>query len=542
MSAAGFSSTLALAGAVGRLSAVRTGAGRRSIEAFMGIYLPQHTAEPFGPMHRELFALLERASELRGMRLAIAAPRGHAKSTLVSLAFVLWVIVYALEDYILILSDTADQASNLLSIVKNELETNPRLREDFPAACAVPPVHARPARWRKGEIITASGIKVTALGVDSKIRGRRHNQHRPGLIIVDDCENDESVRSPEKRKNLCEWFERAVLKAGTPKTTTIVMGTIFHYASLLAKLTDPERSPGWESRVYKAVLSFAERRDLWDRWEGIYTGRERYLDRFGPGAAESFYAAHQPEMLRGASVLWPERESYYKLMTVRLCEGRASFDSEKMNQPGATGDGCFLESDFVYWDLEFKDEGALLASFPPGVRYFGALDPSLGKAGNNHDDSAIITVARHPKTGVLYVLDADIRKRRPDEIIAAAIAYQRRRGYRGFAVETNQFQEFLADELIKRSRAQGVPVPVRPVHHSTDKLGRMQGLQPLITSGQVRLCRRHVTLLEQLRQFPHAAHDDGPDALEMAVQLGSRYREQAGLAVVHTFDSIAQWR
>ena len=53
--------------------------------------------------------------------------------------------------------------------------------------------------------------------------------------------------------------------------------------------------------------------------------------------------------------------------------------------------------------------------------------------------------------------------------------------------------------------------------HSTDKVGRIKSLQPLIASGRIRFSKKHRLLLEQLRQFPKAAHDDGPDALEMAV-------------------------
>ena len=84
----------------------------------------------------------------------------------------------------------------------------------------------------------------------------------------------------------------------------------------------------------------------------------------------------------------------------------------------------------------------------------------------------------------------------------------------------NQFQEFLGDELVKRSRAAGVEVPVHKITHTTDKLLRIQTLQPLVSSGGIRFSRRHAALLEQLRQFPHGAHDDGPDALEMAVEAG----------------------
>lgn len=507
---------------------IRVAAGQTSLRRFMQVYLPEYAKVPFSRMHHEMFAHLGEARTRRGLRLAIAAPRGHAKSTVVSLGYVLWCIVYQVENHILLLSDTADQAASLLSYVKHELETNVDLRADFPQACAVPPVHARPARWRKGDIITGNGVKVTALGVDSKVRGRRHNQHRPGLIIVDDAENDESVRNPEQRQRLSEWFDRAVLKAGTAETNTIVMGTIFHYASLLARLTDPERSPGWTGLVYRAVEVFADRTDLWDRWESVYAGREEIEGASGPVAAQAFYEANEQAMLEGSRVLWPAREDYLALMKLRLCDGRASFDSEKQNQPGATGDCCFMESDFVFWDGhgpgQFGTEEELLSSLTPGYRFFGACDPSLGKAGNNRDDCGLITVVKDLNTKVIYVLDADIRKRRPDEIIAAVIEYHRRRGYIHFSIETNQFQQFLADELIKRSRAAGCPVPVWGVHHSTDKLGRMQKLQPLISSGRVRLSRRHVTLLEQLRQFPHAAHDDGPDALEMAVEKADRYR------------------
>ena len=72
-------------------------------------------------------------------------------------------------------------------------------------------------------------------------------------------------------------------------------------------------------------------------------------------------------------------------------------------------------------------------------------------------------------------------------------------------------------QLERRSRQAGAYIPIRGINNTTDKLGRIQRLQPLISSGTLRFSRRQVTLLEQLRQFPMGAHDDGPDALEMAV-------------------------
>ncbi|MCB9854665.1 MAG: phage terminase large subunit [Phycisphaerales bacterium] len=68
-----------------------------------------------------------------------------------------------------------------------------------------------------------------------------------------------------------------------------------------------------------------------------------------------------------------------------------------------------------------------------------------------------------------------------------------------------------------RSLRAGPYLPVEPIVHTTDKIGRIQSLQPLVRSGTLKFSRRHTQLLEQLRLFPKAKHDDGPDALEMAV-------------------------
>ena len=48
-----------------------------------------------------------------------------------------------------------------------------------------------------------------------------------------------------------------------------------------------------------------------------------------------------------------------------------------------------------------------------------------------------------------------------------------------------------------------------------DKLLRIESLQPHMANGLILLRPEHRVLLEQLRHFPHADHDDGPDALQM---------------------------
>ncbi len=99
-------------------------------------------------------------------------------------------------------------------------------------------------------------------------------------------------------------------------------------------------------------------------------------------------------------------------------------------------------------------------------------------------------------------------------------SYHEMRNYTFFAIEDNQFQSVLVSHVRERVR-RGRPVPVRGRTHTTDKIARVQRLQPLVAAGKIRFSRRHRLLMEQLLQFPHGAHDDGPDALEMAVEASS---------------------
>lgn len=492
-------------------------AGFSSLLAFARLYFPQHLRKPPSRMHEELYPLLDRLIAEPGARVAVAAPRGSAKSTLVSLLFVIWCICYRRKRFIVIISDTAEKASGFLDEVKQELVSNRALIEAFPDACERGGHFPRPPRWRTGEIVTNNGVRVLAQGWGQNLRGQRHGAHRPDLILLDDVESADNTHSSEMRQKVDAWFNRTVLKAGTKNTHVIVVGTIQHYDSLLARLTDPAKSPTWRSRIYRSISKWSANADLWQKWTSILRKRETYGGGEGAEAARTYFEDHSSAMLEGTEVLWPEMEDYYTLMLMRETEGPAAFDAEKQNEPVNPEDCFFLEEDFVFWDDRWPNEETLIAHLGTNAQFIGACDPSLGREGKHADDSAIITLLRDNKSGTLYVVDADIARRKPDRILETILEYQRIRKYRRFAFEANQFQSFLADELKRRSSEAKLYLPVEPVTHTSDKDGRIQSLQPLVRSGTLQFHRRHTQLLEQLRYFPKASHDDGPDALEMAV-------------------------
>ena len=479
-------------------------------EYFVQNYFPHYVRSPHkSQLHEYLFgtlpALLRRPENALE---ADAAPRGEAKSTMVTQLFSLWCIVTGKKHYIVIVMDSIDQAYPMLEAIKAELEFNPRLKTDFPEACGQGRV------WQSGTAVTANDVKIQVAGSGKKLRGLRHGPYRPDLVVLDDIENDEAVRNPDMRDKLEGWLKKTVLHLGGvgQKFDVVYIGTILHYDSVLNRTLN---NPMWHSARFKAMLKWPDNMALWDEWETIL----RNNGKAGEAMAQAFYEAHEAEMTAGAQTSWAAR-GVLDLMKIRARDGHAAFDSELQNDPVSGEDAVFAH---ILDKCFYKP-----SEIPPDAVRFGALDPSLGKAGASRDPSAILVGAFDRKTGILYVEVAQIKKRLPDLIIEDVIALQAKHKCKVWAVETVQFQEFLKTELVKRSAARGIPVPARAVKPITDKLLRIESLQPHIANGLIKFDANHTALLDQLRHFPKAAHDDGPDALHMLWMLatsGSRAQE-----------------
>ncbi|MFA7254679.1 MAG: phage terminase large subunit [Candidatus Omnitrophota bacterium] len=367
--------------------------------------------------------------------------------------------------------------------------------------------------------MTKNDVNVVAMSPGKQARGMRNREVRPSLIILDDAETDEKIQSAEQYDKIHDWFTKTVLKLGSAETNIIVAGTIHHYNSLLAQYVNEKSNPDWIKRIYRSVISWSINPQLWEKWAKIYHYHEAFNGEDGPAAAAEYFEAHRDAMLEGTKVLWPEYKSYYELMKMRESGGHASFDSEMQNEPVNPAECDFNLDEAYFWDDRFGSLQELLSSLEGHCKIYGACDPSMGKQQRRGDYSAIVVVAKDTNSGALYVILADIARRKPDETIDAVLAHYQSLDCSRFSFETNQFQEFMKDELEKRGKARGVYPAIEGVKHASDKQLRIQSLQPLVKNGSIQLSRKHRTLLEQLKYFPKASHDDGPDALEMAVSL-----------------------
>jgi predicted phage terminase large subunit-like protein len=466
-------------------------------------YLPNHFAKPPSAMHEWLGAQLEQFRENRGTKLNLIGPRGSAKSTIATLCYVLRVAVEGWEPYVWIVSDTRPQAQLHLDGVKSELTSNQLLARDYPRA------FGRGRAWRAAAVQLRNGVVIEAFGTGQRSRGRRRGHYRPTLIVCDDLQNDSHISSPTQRAATRRWFHGTLTKAGTKDTNIINLATALHREALALEL---HAAAGWTSARFPAIKTWPTQIALWNEWETIYS------DAGNPQAkqlAREFYESHKPDMDAGAVVLWESVEDLYALMQMRVESGRTAFEREKQGSP--------IDPEVCEWPDAYFAEHIWFESWPTELLIRAiALDPSKGRDARRGDYSAYVLVGIEP-SGMIYV-EADMARRPTPQMVSDGAALCGRFRPDAFGVEANQFQELLCDELAAEFSRQGVShILPAAIHNHVGKLVRIRRLGPYLSQHRLRFLSRSAStklLVDQLRDFPAGAHDDGPDALEMAIRLG----------------------
>src|SRR3989344_4310402 len=211
-----------------RDKSVRRAIVKRSHKFFFYYYFGHYIEFPIAPLHEELFYLTEHDDH---SMLVVSAFRNSGKSTLLSLSFPIWSIIGNKAKYILLISENQQKAQTLLSHIREELNDNELLKRDLG------PFREERIGWNSVSLtINNYGSKITSASTEQSIRGLRHRNHRPDLIILDDCESQDFVRKEENRNKLSSWLSGDVVPAGHTYTKIIVIGSMLHPDSLIPRL------------------------------------------------------------------------------------------------------------------------------------------------------------------------------------------------------------------------------------------------------------------------------------------------------------------
>lgn len=463
-------------------------------------HLPAYATLPFSRMHARIAADLDAALDQRGSWLAYPGPRGVGKSVILEAA-VMRAALEGWEPYILYASESLPLAQTHLESIRRELEDNATLAEAYPSSYGPGPT------WHQERLQLRNGVVIEPIGTSTALRGRRNRTDRPSMIVLDDPQGDKGIYSAREREKALTWFDGTLMRAGSPDTNVVCIGNNLHRECIVSVVS---QRPTWRGETFRTIEEWPDRMDLWGQWEAILTdGADPEREK----KALAFYVTHALEMTKGAKLLWSERFPLYDLMVERADSGHAAFERERQSNP--------ISPDLTEWPEDAFAGNLYFDEWPANDVRVIAIDPSKGKDAKRGDYSAIVSLAVGRHDGLLYV-DADLARRPGDQIFADALTHWQHFRPHTIGMESVGFQEWGRDELQRQAVERKLILPVTAIEADAPKIVRIRRLTPYVTNRRLRFKRGGKgvrLLLDQLRDFPAGAHDDGPDALEMAVRL-----------------------
>jgi hypothetical protein len=148
-----------------------------------------------------------------------------------------------------------DLASDLTAYIYLELCYNERIRHDFGRLVR--------ENWSADDFVTMNDVRLKARGRQQRLRGLKHRQHRPDLVICDDMENDANAKSLERNRDLLRWIKTAVLGCIDVGGNLFILGTPLGRKGALHTMVTSSAEPWvhWERKVYRAITADGE--SLW---------------------------------------------------------------------------------------------------------------------------------------------------------------------------------------------------------------------------------------------------------------------------------------
>lgn len=431
-----------------------------TIYGFAGSVLAKNFDSPVSSplFHREMWKMCLSDHKY----VAIAAPRGHAKSTAITHTFTLFSILFRTDDYVLIISDTEGQAKEFLHNIATELSENEELRHLF----KVKKFLRETATDVICEMEDGHKFRLVARGSEQKLRGLLWRGKRPSLVIGDDLENEELTANEDRREKFRRWFFGAVVPLVRRTGKIRIVGTVLHFDSLLERLLN---NKSWHSKRFRA-----------------------HNDDF-------------------SQILWPEMKSKEDLLALRqmyVDEGfPEGYAQEYLNEPIDASTAFIRMADL----REATDEHL----YQPGDYIIG-VDLAISQA-KRAARTAIVTVKVNEKRELIVV---DVLKGRWDSktIISELFNSVRRCGesLRTVIMERDKVEKalgpFIRDEMAK----QALFFNISSVVPSGDKLQRARPLQAMLRSGYVYFDKNaewYPDLETELLRFPKGQYRDQVDAL-----------------------------
>lgn len=417
--------------------------------------------------------------------VAIAAPRGHAKSTAVTLGYGLATLLFRERKFMLLVSDTEAQASLFLGNIKNTLQNNEQLIELFGLKKNSQGL-VQFVKDSETDIVVEFNdghrFRIIAKGAEQKLRGLLWNNSRPDIIIGDDMENDELVMNKERRDKFRKWFTNALLPCRSDKGIIRLVGTILHMDSMLENLM-PKRYD--KATVEEPLRWYSTKRTMWKSVK---------------------YRAHTDDF---SQLLWPQKKSPEEFKMLRSEAVRIGnpdgYSQEYLNIPIDESSTYFKRADF----LPLRD-----ADTSRPVRYYITAD--LAISDKETADYSVFVVGAVDEDKRIQIRNVIRERMDGREIVDCILALQKLYEPEAIGIEEMQVSKaigpFLREEMIKNNNY----ITLYPLKHGgKDKITRARSIQARMRAQGCKFDKQgdwYQTFEDELMRFPRDKHDDQVDA------------------------------
>lgn len=423
---------------------------------FAKVMFPERFYRPFSSLHKVIFDAIDDPIH---QKVLIMAPRGFGKTSTCTIGYPARNIVYGHKKFIVPISATSKSAILQSENLKRELLQNPSVEAMFGPQ--------KTDSWSKEEWISSQGSMIMPRGAGQQVRGLLHGSSRPDLIICDDLETAEGVRSDEQRAKLLEWFLSDVsgsVDMGSKDWKIVVIGTVLHEDCLLLNLM---KDPSW----HVVQLELCN-----DRLES------NWPDFMSNEAVQDLY-------------------DYYSRM------GKLdTFYREYRNKPISAEDAVFKKEFFKYYSEPLdRDENRDLVNI---------IIMDYAKTVKMHSaESAVVCVGVSRSTQKIYVRDIIHAKLYPDELYEAVFSLALTWNASVIAYEETGLNEFITQPMKNEASRRGCFATLIPLKARGKKEMRIAQLNPYYRSGFIYHNPEKCKVLEaQLLSYPCSALWDVMDA------------------------------
>ena len=489
-------------------------------------YFPERFYMPFADqVHGEIFKLIDGPEK----KVAIAAPRGWGKTSIVALALMARYILFNHTGFICYINKSHDAASLQTENLRRELVSNRMIKHFFGN------FKARDVEVKEFEEVfskkawVAYNTLVWPRGAGQQVRGVLFKNDRPGLIVIDDLEDPQKILNEDIRKAWYEWLYADVIKAvprigpAAKNWKIVYIDTLKHEDSVLQKLLES------------------------DEWASVRLE-----------ACDDDFKSTAPEFMSD--------EDIQKEWKEHLASGQSDvFFRELRNLPISTKDSAFRQEYFHYYNIPNdtgKREGDLDTTEPEvqnnkNIETVVIMDPA--KTVKVHSaETAILGIGIDLASAKLYFRDAISEKMYPDEIYEAMFGMGVNLGAKVLGIEETSLNEFVKQPIKNEMFRRGdfFELIWLKARGGMKKELRVKELVPYYRGGYIYHNSTNATikkLEQQLLMFPRSRLWDLMDCaayiIEM-LELGERYfspsdnpeDSEAEYAELEYDEPISNWR